>query len=40
MKSRQYQQYALQPNENVPLPPSPQNTIQTTNTTTRKGGIR
>jgi uncharacterized membrane protein len=39
MKSRQYQQYAPQPNENSPPPPSPQNTIQPTNTTTRKGGI-
>jgi uncharacterized membrane protein len=39
MKSRQYQQYTPQPNENLPPPPSPQNTIQTTNTTNRKGGI-
>jgi uncharacterized membrane protein len=39
MKSRQYQQYAPRPNENVPPPPSPQNTIQTTEITTRKGGI-
>jgi uncharacterized membrane protein len=39
MKSRQYQQYTPQPNENLPPPPPPQNTVTSTNTTTRKGGI-
>ena len=40
MKSRQYQQYASQPNGNFPPPPpSTQVTIQAANMNTRKGGI-
>jgi uncharacterized membrane protein len=40
MKSRQFQQYAPQPNENSqPTPPSTQPKIQATNITTRREGI-
>jgi uncharacterized membrane protein len=40
MKSRQFQQYAPQPNGNSqPTPSSPQPIMQTTNIATRKGGI-
>jgi uncharacterized membrane protein len=40
MKPRQFQQYVPQPNETLqPIPPPQQPTMQTTNATTRKGGI-
>jgi uncharacterized membrane protein len=40
MKSRQFQQYTPQPNgTSGPPPPSPQNTMQTSNITTKQGGI-